>query len=341
MNNEDVLADVEKHANAIIRVCSGYQPAYGLLVIRPDFSCLNPVHATLDSAFDTPPTAELGTYILGRLPAELKLMVLRELDILSFFRFRHVSRRARELSTGLWEYNLVAKHGREGLRGLLRAGLAHRFTICDLYQPLITEKCSTCDAFGGLLFLLTAERCCFTCLQSKAHYHVISPRIYAMLSVIHPARLNRKSIPSLRTVSGRYTLTTTPVNPPKRLILAEHATQALLAAKVIKEDVIQVLRSQGDEQRQRYMATTLYPWYNLKNARPEYGAGCRGCQPPRGLYLDDQAFSARGFLSHFSQCAEAQRLWAESEGGTGPLGKPECARPYSFHSFFFSNWLAI
>lgn len=102
-------------------------------------------------------------------------MVLCHLDIRSFFHFRQLNRRARALSTGLHQYQLVSKHGLEGLRGLLRAGLADCFTILDFYRPLMTDKCSTCGGFGELLFLFAAERCCFNCLQSSAHYHVLPP----------------------------------------------------------------------------------------------------------------------------------------------------------------------
>ncbi|KAH6706218.1 hypothetical protein BKA61DRAFT_616074 [Leptodontidium sp. MPI-SDFR-AT-0119] len=49
--------------------------------------------ASLQAAFETLPTAELGT--LDRLPAELMSMVLRRLDIRSFFHFRQVNQRAR------------------------------------------------------------------------------------------------------------------------------------------------------------------------------------------------------------------------------------------------------
>ncbi|KUI57672.1 hypothetical protein VP1G_04950 [Cytospora mali] len=105
---------------------------------------MQPVQASLQTAFETLSTAELG--ILDHLPAELMSTVLRKLDIRSFFRFRQVNRRARVLSTELWEYKLVSKHGLEGLRGVLRAELSHCFTIDDLYRALITDKCSTFES---------------------------------------------------------------------------------------------------------------------------------------------------------------------------------------------------
>ncbi|KAG4444330.1 hypothetical protein IFR05_000204 [Cadophora sp. M221] len=170
MNSIDVLVNVETHVDAILRSAQ----------------------ASLQEAFEKLPTAELGT--LDRLPAKLMSMVLRSLDIRSFFYFRQVNRRARVLSTGLREYELVSKHGFEGLRGLLRAELAHCFTIDDLYRPLVTDKCSTCGAFGGLLFLFTAERCCFDCLQSSAHYRDLPPSAFAKLAHNYISELTRAPI---------------------------------------------------------------------------------------------------------------------------------------------------
>ncbi|CZT12154.1 uncharacterized protein RAG0_16091 [Rhynchosporium agropyri] len=258
-------------------------------------------------------------------------MVLRKLDIRSFFHFRQVNGRARVLSTGLREYELVSKHGLEGLRGLLRAELAHCFTIDDLYWPLVTDKCSTCGAFGGLLCLLTVERCCFDYLQSSAHYRVFPLSTFAKLAHISPSRLERLSGPSLRTVPGIYNMMEAPARRPKSLIFEENATQMLLATRVIKEDAARNLRSQREQSDQRFMAATVYPCYSLENAKLERGVSCKGCQVRLELLHGDsddrdRTFSTRGFLSHFSRCVEAQHLWAESEGGTRPVNEPELTR---------------
>ncbi|VBB84619.1 Putative protein of unknown function [Podospora comata] len=165
-----------RDADAIIRVCSYHRRDLDLVVVRSRPHDMQAVQTSLQAAFGTLPTAKLG--IFDHLPVELLFLVLRNLDIRSFFYFRQINRRARVLSTGLYEYQLVSKHGLEGLQGLLRAGLAHCFTIVDLYRPLVTDKCSTCGGFGGFLFLFTAERCCFDCLQSSAHYRVLPPSAF-------------------------------------------------------------------------------------------------------------------------------------------------------------------
>lgn len=329
MSSVEVLANVEENADAILRVCSYHRRDFGLVVVRSRPHDMQPVQASLQAAFETPPTAELG--ILDHLPAELMSMVLRELDIRSFFNFRQVNRRARVLLTGLHEYELVSKHGLEALRGLLRAELAHCFTIEDLYRPLITDECSTCGAFGGFLFLFTAERCCFDCLQSSAHYRVLPPSAFAKIVNISPTQLKRLSIPSLRTMPGIYNMMETPARRPKYLISEEKATQTLLGIRAVGEDVIRNLRNRREQLGQRFMVATAYPCYSLGTAKLESGVSCKGCQVRVEFFAGDvddrdRVFSTRGFLSHFSQCLETQRLWAESEGGTRLVKESELTR---------------
>lgn len=329
MSSIDVLANDNNHADAIIRVCSYHRRDFDLVVVRSRPHEMQSVQASLQIAFKTLPTAELG--ILDRLPAELILMVLRQLDIRAFFHFRQVNRRARLLLTGLREYKLVSKHGLEGLRGLLRAELAHCFTIDDLYRSLVTDKCSTCGAFGGFLFLFTAERCCFDCLQFSAHHRVRSLSTFAKFLHISPGRLKRLLGLSLRTVPGIYNMMETPAKRPNHLIFEEKATQMLLAISVVKEDAARNLRRRREISDQRFMAATAYPCYSVKNAKIERGVSCKGCQVRLellhgGLGDRDQTFSTQGFLSHFSRCLEAQHLWAESERGTRPVNEPEFTR---------------
>jgi hypothetical protein len=277
---------------------------------------------------------------------ELIFLVLRSLDIQSVFHFRQINRRARVLSNGLSEYQLVSKHGLEGLRDLLRAGFARCFTIIDLYRPLVTDKCSTCGGFGGLLFLFTAERCCLYCLQSSAHYRVLPPSAFAKLARISPSRLLHLSRPALQTVPGTYNTMDTPARRPKYLILEEKATQMLLAAKAISQDTTQNLRIRREQPEQRLMAATAYSWYSLKNAKLERCVSCKGCQVrlefSRGgsdWLARDRTFSTEGFLSHFTACVEAQHISAESEEGTRPVNEPEFTRRCGYFTRLGSDGL--
>lgn len=326
------LRNVQNHADAIIRVCSYHPREFDLAVVHSRPHDMQSAQASLQTAFETLPTADLGT--LDRLPAELISIVLRELDIRCYFHFRQVNRRARLLSTGLREYGLVSKHGLEGLRGLLRAELAHCFAIDDLYRSLITDKCSTCGAFGGLLFLFTAERCCYDCLKSSDHYRVFSISAFAKLLRISPGRLKGLSGISLRTVPGINNIMQTPPKLPNHLIFEEKATQMLLAIRAIEEKAARKSRSRKAILDQRFMVVTAYPCYSLENAKIERGVSCRGCQVrhPVDLEYRYRTFSTQGFLSHFSKCVEAQHFWAEAERGTQPVDEPELVRRYGYFS---------
>ncbi|KAI0480325.1 hypothetical protein GGR56DRAFT_625624 [Xylariaceae sp. FL0804] len=72
------------------------------------------------------------------------------------------------------------------------------------------------------------------------------------------------------------------------------------------------------------MVVTAYPYYSLENSKMEPGVKCKGCLVrwerglPHGKVDRDRTYSERTFLSHFSWCEEARKLWAESDGGRTP-----------------------
>ncbi|OAA62439.1 F-box domain, Skp2-like protein [Niveomyces insectorum RCEF 264] len=239
-------ANIDENADAILRVCSYHRRDFDLVVVRSRPHEMKPVEASLQAAFGSSPTAELG--LVDRLPPELLWMVLRALDVRSYVRFRQVNRRARVLATELFEYKLVARHGLEGLRGLLRAGLAHGFTVPDLHRTLVTYACAACGAFGGLMFLFTAERCCFACLQSAARYRVLPVSTFAKLVGISPRRLVRLVGPGLRTVPGIYNMMKTPARRPKYLLCEEKAAHVLLASGNLNDDTRRKIRHRREQE---------------------------------------------------------------------------------------------
>ncbi|KAI0402742.1 hypothetical protein F4802DRAFT_608465 [Xylaria palmicola] len=317
------------HANAILQACSYHRRDFDLVVIRSRPHEMQRVGASLQSAFQTLPTANMG--ILDCLPPELMALVLHELDLRFFFPFRQVNRQFRIISTGLWEYKLVSQHGLEGLRGLLCAQLAPYFTISDLYRSLTTDKCSTCGAFGGHLFLFTAERCCFDCPLSSSHYRVLAQSAFARLAHLSLSRVNRLPGIRLRTVPGIYNMLERPVKTPKYLIFEEKATQILLTTNAIGESAVRNLGHRNEQENQRFMTATAYPYYSMDDAKLERGVSCKGCQIRHqrlhGIIItQDRVLSTRGFLSHFSHCVEAQNLWTESEKGTRRVNEPQITR---------------
>ncbi|KAH6958065.1 hypothetical protein DER45DRAFT_561902 [Fusarium avenaceum] len=122
--------------------------------------------------FNDSPISRLGT--LEILPNEILNTILRSLDLHSYLKFRNTSRRARNYSNELHEFQLVVKYGLECLRNLVRVGLAKCSTIEDLYYALTRENCTYCNEFGGFLFLPNITRCCFYCIRNSQELHVIT-----------------------------------------------------------------------------------------------------------------------------------------------------------------------
>lgn len=312
----------DKYADAILRVCTYRRLDFDLVTVRSRPYVTEVVQDTLQTAFEISPAAGLGD--LDYLPEELLIMVIKNLDILTYFRFRRVNRYARILSTVPREYQLVAKYGVEGLRALLRSDCARRFNIMDLYHLLITDTCGLCGNFGGFLFLLTATRCCFTCLQESSKLRVISTTDFARRAGISTHQLNVSYGSTLRTVSGQYSMSTEGSRRPKKLILKDEAIAALDSQGVLKENSLGFLSSRCEIHEQRLMASTTFPWYDTRTGKAEYGVSCKGCHV-RSLTIRatrgdrDKAFSTAGFLSHFASCVEARDIWAQSKEGTVPV----------------------
>ncbi|KAI1356185.1 hypothetical protein F5Y01DRAFT_268811 [Xylaria sp. FL0043] len=328
-SSDSLAADVDERADTILRVCSYRREDFDRVTVYFPPEETQPVQSSLQSAFETLPTAGVGG--LERVPAELISMILRELDVHSF-RFRQVNRQARIISTGLLEYRLVSRYCLQAVRALLHTQLAPFFTISDLYRTLTTDKCSTCGGFGGHMFLLTAEKCCFDCLVSSNNYRVFSPSTFAKLANIPLSRLGPRSGQRLRAVPGVYDTVMVSEDRPSYLISEKKATQTLFAT-VIPEETIRQLRSYVGQPEQRFMVATAYPYYDLGNAILERGVSCKGCRRRKERRRNllprdsrDKVFSTHGFLSHFSQCRKAQRLWTKSEKGERRVREPRVSR---------------
>ncbi|UZP38708.1 hypothetical protein NXS19_006524 [Fusarium pseudograminearum] len=157
----DPISNSLQDAQDIIRVCAYHRYEFDDLLVRtPDSKLQAPF---LQSASNTPVSSSLGA--LDRLPKELMVMILQELDIVSYLRFRAVNNRARDLATDTREYSQAVKHGLAGLKTLLRVQTAQLFTMKAFYRALISPSCQFCGKFGTFLFLLKCQRCCFTCLE--------------------------------------------------------------------------------------------------------------------------------------------------------------------------------
>lgn len=318
-------------SDAILDVCTYHRRDFDLVVVRSRPHEMERVAKSLQTSFDFASTSGLGQ--LDRLPNELLCMVLQNLDLLSYFRFRQINRQARAVSTAVSEYRSVAKHGLEGLRGLLRAGLAQTCTIRGLYNGLISERCALCGSFGGFLFLPTVTRCCFDCIRDSPDLRVISTSTFSRLTKISTKRLHHFLGSQLRTVPGLYSMWEKRVKRPKFLVAARPATAKLVELGVLKQDAVQAVLKHIEQKDQRFMVSTAFPWYDLRSKQLERGVSCKGCQVrletlrADGMDRDrDRVFSRSSYLSHFKSCSESRKLWDQSEGGTRHVQEPEFTR---------------
>ncbi|ENH64059.1 hypothetical protein FOQG_16075 [Fusarium oxysporum f. sp. raphani 54005] len=328
--------NVGEDGDTIINACTYHRMEFDRVLIRTNERKLDAPF--LLSTSDTTSSSSLG--ILSRLPEELILMILRELDILSYLRFRGVNNRARSIATASREYKTVVKHGLQGLKPLLKAELAHVCTIAHFYQTLVSNKCEFCGKFATFLYLITCQRCCFTCLQISVDLHVLPvpvPKAFAKAVKCSSKEIEKISGPKLRVVYGKYSLQPWPnVKRPRYLVQAKPVVEKLRSLgsspRIPKSVLSHQPQSQShDEIRHdfcyRYMAAAALPWYDLSNDRMEPGMNCKGCQfrveeyertnrrldPPWGFNDRDRVYSREEFLCHFGSCTHAQKVWADTQ----------------------------
>ncbi|KAF4956832.1 hypothetical protein FGADI_3521 [Fusarium gaditjirri] len=322
-------------AATILDVCAYHRRDFDLVLIRSRPHETQAVRESIESAFAASSGAKLGT--LDFLPNELLEIILGYLDISSYFRFRHVNRRARSLASDLQQYKSVVRYGMEGFRGMLRAGLATRFTFGDMYRALTAETCTFCKNFGGFLFLPTATRCCFACIENAPELRVEGFIAFKNITKVRMKLLTHHIGYGVKTVPGIYSMGERPATRPGLLLAEVEAVQILSTLGVLTPEAKEVLEIKDEEKDYRFMVSTAYPWYDPNTGQVDSGVSCKGCQIRQETHVAisrdrDDVFSSRGYQSHFETCAEAKALFEESAGGTKTVAEPEFTRRKGYFS---------
>ncbi|GAB1312065.1 hypothetical protein MFIFM68171_02275 [Madurella fahalii] len=314
--------------DAILFVTSYYRRDWDLVRIHSSPREHAPVRDSIQTPFSRSFSISLGA--LSRLPPELLLAVLRELDVLSTFRFRQVNSLARSVVSDWQPYRALATHALEAFRAILRTGLAPRFAINDIYRLLHTSnECVACSHFSPLLFLPTLQRCCFRYLRDAPRFRVMSLHALAKASK-SPASELRKSLAVVHTVPGYYSAHDRLRN--KRIRLVSVANMRSNLANV-NFSLPRDKRPSDIEEVIRCMVATAFPRLDRELDGVEARVSCIGCQvavendPGDGrlrdqLYLRDRCYTVEGFLEHFESCPEAQALWSASCDGTATVEVP-------------------
>ena len=106
---------------------------------------------------------------LDQLPSELLILVLLYTDIPSLTRFRRVNRRAMDLVSSVPEYAAIIKHCPDIIHDIVSME-ADAYDCRSLFATLSTTRCSTCEGFGELLYLIDCSRVCSSCFEERPEW---------------------------------------------------------------------------------------------------------------------------------------------------------------------------
>ena len=116
-------------------------------------------------------SAGYATDRLDRLPVELVIEILLQLDIPSLTRFRSLSHRAMQLVNSVRQYTAIIKHCPNIIHAIVSIQ-GDAFDCRTLYRTLCTTRCSTCNRFGNLID--DCHRVCFFCFSERPEYFLLT-----------------------------------------------------------------------------------------------------------------------------------------------------------------------
>ena len=150
---------------------------------------------------------------LDRLPLELLIEVLLQLDIPSLTRFRGLNSRTMELVNSVHQYTAIIEHCPNIIRAIVSIQ-ADAFDCSTLYRTLCTSRCFTCNRFGDHLYLIDCRRVCYFCFINRPEYFPLTSReAYRLFTLNAKLQSNDKSsrklfklakLPSILSLPGRY-----------------------------------------------------------------------------------------------------------------------------------------
>ena len=145
---------------------------------------------------------DLGT--LGDIPAEVLLMVVNELDLMSLMSLQACNRRSFNLVHNTPRLSTVAKQAPRVIHAAFKIDMARHIPLRLLYDTMTSSTCKCCGDFGGYLYLLTCQRVCHHCFTRNPDYLPMlrsdACRMYNL------AWSELKILPQMRSLPGTYTL---------------------------------------------------------------------------------------------------------------------------------------
>jgi hypothetical protein len=236
----------------------------------------------------TPISTCFATNQLDRLPVELLIEVLLQLDIPSLTRFRCLNRHAMQLVNSVRQYTAIIKHCPNIIRAIVSIQ-ADAFDCGTLYRTLCTSRCFTCNRFGDRLYLIDCRRVCYFCFTRRAEYFpLITREASKFFTPITKPRRNAKSSrkllelakpPSILSLPGRYCYGSTSrggLLQTRRLRLYDRRTfvQSLAGSGLPRSD-------KTISELKRYMAIISAPVLLNAGRQVDHGFFCPGCRGER------------------------------------------------------------
>jgi hypothetical protein len=229
----------------------------------------------------TPTSTCFATNQLDRLPLELLIEVLVQLDIPSLTRFRGLNRRTMELVNSVHEYTAIIEHCPNIIRAIVSIQ-ADAFDCGTLYRTLCTSRCFTCNRFGDHLYLIDCRRVCYFCFTRRAEYLPLTNREASKFFTpkTNPkrnAQSSRKLLelakpPSILSLPGRYCGTSTRGLQRRRLRLYDRlaVVQSLAGSGLPQSD-------RTSREPKRFMAIISAPVLLNAGRQVDRGFFCLGC----------------------------------------------------------------
>ena len=178
--------------NLLSTLSRPYYLGFKSLIRLPKPKSISSVHRNCPSS--------LGS--LDYLPNEVLFLILDELDFPSLSRFSRVSLRGKSVVESIPAYQALVKNILRAVDALQRTGLIDYHSPAKVYETLVSSECVMCKEFGPYLFLLTCERCCYTCRFWSPTFWAFPPSIACKLFSLSESQVN--SLPTMRIIPLPY-----------------------------------------------------------------------------------------------------------------------------------------
>ena len=252
---------------------------------------------------------------LDLLPVELINSIFMALDFQALRCLRLTSFAIKHRVEALPAYRDLVAHAPNTLRALAHTHLLSYFGATQLHDVLLSDRCASCNQYGGFLFLPTCQRCCVDCIADHPYMRIITwssakerfgeasltglctmlsiPGRYGLDDQLHTDRHWLISMHAARMRSLGLSGREGEMNPSLKAELAKYAENKAISPDTLpgwqtlsRNEVAgenprssQALEEKWDllEDAFRFMVATPFPSLNRHTRKIESGVRCLAC----------------------------------------------------------------